>query len=278
MLLLRNINLKLDFLHPGVRYRIIKLLCQILGFSQSDFEVEFYGYLYRGNLKNQIDFMVYFFGAYEIGILNYATKFLTKDSVVLDVGANIGHHTLFFSSQTKHVYAFEPYSAVRKKLELKIELNDITNITVVPVGLSNKKEELDYFEPPSSNLGSGSFVATHSVENQHQGLKLHLGIGDQVIEDLGIKNIDMIKIDVEGFEYFVLKGMEQTLHKHRPVIILEFNESTRSHCKAYSDFKKIFPTGYEFLKIKNQFKHVVTTESFCFETESSANIVCLPKR
>lgn len=276
MWLLRSINLKVNFIHPGLRYRVIKLLCRLLGFSSQKFEVDFYGYRYEGNLRNQIDFMVFFFGAYEIGILNYVKKFITKDSIVLDIGANIGHHSLYFSSLCKQVYAFEPYEAVRKKLESKIERNGIKNITVVPVGLSNEASELAYFEPPSSNLGSGSFLAAHSNENLNQGLKLELKNGDAVVNNMSLQKIDFVKIDVEGFEYFVLKGLVDTLRLQRPVLMLEFNKSTRSHCGSFEEFKKLFPENYTFLKLNKQFRTQVETEKFEYYKEVTANIICMP--
>ena len=87
----------------GIRYKIFTFLKPI----DFEFAVPFYGRTYRGNLNNFIDRAVYFFGAYEREVMEYMGSLIMSDSVVLDIGANVGHHSLFFSTKAKEVHAFE---------------------------------------------------------------------------------------------------------------------------------------------------------------------------
>lgn len=110
-----------------------------------DFEVDFFGARYNGNLNCFIDWTVYFYGAYEHEILCLFRDIVS--AVFFDVGANIGHHSLFMAKHCAHVHAFEPYAAVAEKLEQKIAKNNISNIVVHQVGLGLKNEKLPYFAP-----------------------------------------------------------------------------------------------------------------------------------
>ena len=276
MHLIRLINLHLEFIPAGIRYRLIVFLCNLLKFNNSNFTTTFYGMTYEGNTKNHIDFMVYFFGAYEKGILNCVKRFLTKDSIVFDVGANIGHHSLFFSTCSQQVYAFEPYTPVRNELDRKIALNGIKSITVVPLGLSQIEESLGYFEPPSHNLGAGSFIKEHSLENTDVGLQLRLVKGDDFVLANKIARLDLIKIDVEGFEYNVLAGLKESISRLRPVVVLELNKDMLSRFNSEKDFIDFFPPNYSFFNFSNQFSPMAKLVEFRLKKSGSTNLICIP--
>lgn len=277
MYLLRAINFKLNFIHPGIRYRILKLICKFTGMMSKNFEVDFFGKRYSGNLQTHIDFMTFFYGSYEIGILNYLRQNILKpEMVVLDVGANIGHHSLFFAAHCKKVYSFEPYAKVRQRLEDKIRLNHLNSVEIVPYGLSDQKQTLEYFEPPSENSGVGSFQPNHSADNAKSGLELELLRGDDFINSKNIEAVHFVKIDVEGFEHFVLRGLSQTLKKNRPVILMEFNKQTQTYCKNLETFKILFPENYRIITLNKRFSSLAQPETFDFHSKHELNLLCIP--
>lgn len=277
MYLLRSINLRLNALEPRVRYWALRFLVKVLGCANKSFEVDFFGSKYRGHLRNHIDFLTFFFGAYERGIINFLDKnVLSKDMIAFDIGANIGHHSLFFASRVKQVYSFEPYAKVRSLLEEKMSTNRIANVEIIPLGLSNQAQTLEYFEPTEHNSGTGSFQPEYSAKNRRTGILLELITGDAFVQQKSIGRIDFVKIDVEGFEHFVLEGMKTSLQTNRPIVMIEFGKQTQDHCKSADGFFSLFPPDYVFYKFGRPFTSMATLDAFDFNTARQVNLICFP--
>jgi FkbM family methyltransferase len=205
------------WLRWGLRYKFFALLQP----SDTLFSVPFYGQIYTGNLNNFIDRVVYIFGAHERQIMEYTGSLLTKDSVVLDIGANVGHHSLFYSSFVKEVHAFEPYPEFFTQFNALMAENHISNVTLHPFGLGDKTEEAPYYAPNGDNHGSGSFVEGHTGTGNAIGT-MKIVNGDDAIRQLSLTRIDFIKIDVEQYEETVLKGLQETFAKFKPIIVMEY--------------------------------------------------------
>jgi FkbM family methyltransferase len=236
-----------DWISFGFRNRLLRAFIKPDEIKPYEFEIDFFGMRYRGNLNNYIDWMVYFFGAYEKETLMFLRDLIGKQTaaaVFLDIGANIGIHSLYMSQHAAVVHAFEPYELVRSSLERNIALNRIGNITVHPVALGNKTEELQYFAPTGFNRGTGSFVESHEARNNKALRKLHVEAADQYLAAHDIERIDLIKIDVEGFEKFVLAGLKNTLEKTRPAIFMEYSESTRNSLESEAELMGLLPDNY----------------------------------
>ncbi|GAB4497589.1 MAG: hypothetical protein OHK0019_31420 [Saprospiraceae bacterium] len=107
----------------GVRDRLIRLLHPV-GRDHA-FEIPFFGRIYQGNTRSYLDWTVFFYGAYELPFLMLTKQILgrTANPVVLDIGANVGHHTLFMSAYAAQIHAFEPFPAFCKSIAEKISLN-----------------------------------------------------------------------------------------------------------------------------------------------------------
>jgi FkbM family methyltransferase len=160
-----------------------------------------------------------FAGSFEPHLVESFKKVCRPGSTVLDIGANVGYHTLFLSrlaGESGHVYAFEPNSENCRIILLGLEHNQITNITLVPVALSDSRGWA-YF---SSHIGSnGGFVSQQFATLQGHGTV----VPTFKLDDLSLPNVDVIKIDVEGAEYKALKGGEELLARSRPAIFCEFS-------------------------------------------------------
>src|SRR3984957_15808788 len=114
------------------RDRVIRLLLANSNPAPSiRFSVEFFGYIYSGDLSNYVDWSVYLYGAYsnnELQLLHDIVRAL-RDKIqhitFYDVGANVGQHTLFISKYVDEVMSFEPFEPVRKQLFAKLDENGI---------------------------------------------------------------------------------------------------------------------------------------------------------
>ena len=183
-------------------------------------------------------------GYYEIKELTVLFKWLKnkiKFNYVLDVGAYIGNHSVFFSNYFKNVLSFEPnpYSYELLKLNTKNK----KNIYIYNFGLSNKKSIEDFYNY-EFNHGGSSIIK--NKKNIHTKYKAKFNSFDRLNVK---KKIDLIKIDVEGNELKVLKGMEETLKKDFPIVLFEchkkefFNGTTHTinflKSKGYSKFYSI---------------------------------------
>lgn len=240
-------------LHSRLPYRIKKSLikrCARDVFKDYAFEREFFGMRYPGNAGNVIDRQVLLCGAYEKYMLFFLRDYIREQgmehkAVMVDVGANVGNHALFLSQHAGQVHAFEPYQPVRAKLDEKLRINGVGNVRVFPCGLGEQDATLPFYAPGGDNEGIGSFREEHSADNTYAG-ELEIRHGDTALQDAGIKRVDILKVDVEGFERPVLEGLKETIARDRPLIIFEMTETTQSSVADEADFTGLFPEGYGF--------------------------------
>jgi FkbM family methyltransferase len=188
-----NLGLRLfghmDWLAFGIRDRTIRYFANPETVSAEEFETDFFGLKYYGNLNTFIDWSVYFYGAYEKGIL-WLMRDLVKERpnpIFIDVGSNVGQHSLFMSKYCDEVHAFEPYTEVSQFLKSKILINNLSNIILHEVGLGAKSEFHDFYAPVGCNLGTGSFMAEHAPNNNIKIGQLEIVQGDSYFAELKLK-------------------------------------------------------------------------------------------
>ena len=217
------------------------------------FSKDFYGLKYKGNLNNNIDANVFFYGAFEKPLLFFlrdtlnALKTETPKAIFMDIGANVGHHSIFLSKFASLVLAFEPYPKVNIQFKQQIAHNNISNIQIFETGLSDRRETLNYYAPTGNNEGIGSFDESSIGKGNTSYGKLELQEGDQVIASDSWKNIKLIKIDVEGFEKKVIKGLTRTIEEERPVIVCEITYGQQLSFVSIEELSSYLPQNYEIL-------------------------------
>tara|TARA_E500000178_G_C16959801_1_gene725443 strand:- start:462 stop:1307 length:846 start_codon:yes stop_codon:yes gene_type:complete len=159
-------------------------------------------------------------GYYEIKELTTLCEWLKtkkKISCVIDVGAYLGNHSVFFSNYFKTVYSFEPNTFSFKLLKLNT-INQ-QNIKIYNFGLSDKNQIKNFYSY-ESNYGGSSVKKNKKIKFTKIKAKF------LKFDDLKIKKkADLIKIDVEGHELNVLKGMSNYISKHKPLIAFETQKS-----------------------------------------------------
>jgi len=263
------------WIRVGLRYKFW------IHLKNYNFSIPFYGYVYEGSLDDYIDRQTFLFGSYEHDELEYLKRFLSIDSTVLDIGCNTGHHALFFSRFSKTVHAFDPYKKVIDVLYTRIKRNNIENIIVHNIGLGVEDGEMNYYKPPvGENQGVGTFVQKTDNNNNYE--KLLVKNADNFIKELAIDKISLIKIDVEGFEHEVLKGLKVSLEKNRPVVFFEFNKENERF-GTYNNMKDCFPMEYTPYMIQTNrpvlwlFNNPhIGLVSFDFDNPIGENVIFIP--
>ena len=164
------------------------------------------------------------FGVYEKEELDVLFDFLTplKETFAagtcLDIGANIGNHSLYFAPIFAAVHSFEPHPATFRLLEFNADVID--NVVAHNFGLGDTKGDFTLRENPT-NLGNSTITGRSVGESGDLAIRVERLDGLNL--DLG--SLCFVKIDVEGFEVNVLRGAIEAIRAHEPVIVLEQHES-----------------------------------------------------
>lgn len=172
---------------------------------------------------------------------------------MLDIGANIGNHSISLSGHFKEVHSFEPNPIVLDRLRKNIEINNIKNITVHPYGAGYEDGEYPFFIDESGNLGASHIVQEAQRELPQPTRKnrkipfIHVVNLDEYLSTKKIGAIDFVKIDVEGFELDVIKGMENTIKKYRPIVSFEYHGGDFD--EEYFQYFSSILSGYELFEL-----------------------------
>lgn len=143
---------------------------------------------------------------------------LRPGDVVLDLGAHVGAFTIYAAKQVGpagRVIAFEPYSRNFRLLEENIRLNGLSNVIALNRGAWDRAGELDLVLSELS--GSHSMHASSSVAPRSGGIeRVHVDTVDHSLAELMVETAQFVKMDIEGAELEVLRGMEHLLRSNPP--------------------------------------------------------------
>jgi FkbM family methyltransferase len=202
-----------------------------------------HGYEMLLDLSQWSNRATYFLGRlYDLPTQLAMKSMLQTGDTFVDIGANEGHISLLGSSlvgTTGKVIAFEPNPAPRSVFQSMIDRNRIKNIELIPIGLSDSDDKL-ILSAPKINSGEGSFGRSNYPENLIDAVTCEVRRGD---DRLAGETPGFIKIDVEGFELRVLRGLEKTISRHKPPIIMEMIASHLANADTKVDDVVTFMTG-----------------------------------
>lgn len=133
------------------------------------------------------------------------------DDVVYDIGANTGLYTLFAAKAYPdgEVIAFEPYPPNLDLLKQDVARNQLQNVEIVDVALSDSVGNIEFSQPDEDDVGYGS--SSIETNESEATIEVPTTTGDQLIADGEIPTPNVVKIDVEGSEPLVLEGLEKAL-------------------------------------------------------------------
>jgi FkbM family methyltransferase len=166
---------------------------------------------------------------YELETLEFLKLHFKQFEHVVDIGSNIGNHMLYYCSQmsAKQVICFEPNTFNRDTLIKNVSLNLLEKIVTV------------YQYAAGAENGKGiqhSFSLENTGMNKVDKLETETDSSDTIeirsLDSFNLKQVNFIKIDVEGFEADVLLGAAETLSRCKPVVLIEVFENSRNEVDA----------------------------------------------
>jgi FkbM family methyltransferase len=235
---------KFKLIIANILYKILKIFHfndhQLVKRSEVTFELD---------LKEGIDLSLFLFGSFQKHVWRNKLISLPNDPIIIDVGANIGSISLYFAKEfpNSKIYAFEPTFFAFQKLSKNISLNPNLKSRIHPIQAFLSKEDGQTNVP--------EVYSSWRIDSLNGDHPLHGGILQKVIEkqisldsfvvENQISQIDLIKVDVDGFEYDVLQGAIETISSLKPIIIFELMGHTGLNLK--NEFLKF----HEFFSNQN---------------------------
>jgi FkbM family methyltransferase len=176
------------------------------------------------------------YGEFSEGEVDLFAQLVPPGAIALDVGANIGAHTVplaQLAGPTGFVVAFEPQPVLHQILCANLAVNSIPNVRTYAMALGHcqgtcRLPALDYTRPNNFGGVSMDLVA--------EGELVPLG----TLDDFGLERVDFIKLDVEGFESRVLMGAAATIGRCRPIMYVENDREE----KSAELIERLFGLGY----------------------------------
>lgn len=159
-------------------------------------------------------------GTYQYKKLAKALSLTTRRGVALDIGAHVGLWSMWLVRQFATVHAFEPVPMMQELFERNVQ-----GATLHKHGLGNVECTVD-FQIPLETTGNAHVAidakhpGTRGVANPGRVLTVK-GVQIKRLDDLGLRGVDFLKCDVEGQEWAVMLGGEQTIRRDRPLIVVE---------------------------------------------------------
>ncbi|HJS29140.1 MAG TPA: FkbM family methyltransferase [Anaerolineales bacterium] len=214
---------------------------------------------------------------HESSIFSALSKIIKPGWVVYDIGANIGVYAVFFSRRVGtrgYVYCLEANPLCVYFLRANLELNRIENSDILPAALVDRSGKtdfrIDYGNCSIGTAGGSVFYA----RRPGQEVGVHGYSFDALLEGYSLKKPDLIKIDIEGAEAQAVEGMEQTLARHRPVLLIEIHGRE----PAEQTLRLLDEAGYRFDDPAAGEAFSGFTEIMGWMPNSPRQILCLPSR
>lgn len=165
---------------------------------------------------------------------------LRKGHTLLDIGANVGFHSLSASPFFRDIYAFEPTPDTFSRLTHNIQLNEFKNVHAVNLALSSKTGTAQLYTS-DKNCGNNS-LSEHEINHNidYKVITIKTRTLDDFVSEHSIQDISLIKIDVEGLEPEVIEGGLQTIQRQTPVILCELLSNS-----VAKRVRSILPESYQ---------------------------------
>lgn len=173
---------------------------------------------------------------YESRFTRYFISLLRPGAVFVDIGANVGYYSLVAAPRVGpdgRIFAFEPMSEPFARLADNIRRNRLTQVTPLKLALVALPQTAVMGLVNRSNSGTAS-LGLATVEAA-QTESVECSTLDLLAESWNFDRLDLVKIDVEGFEQAVLLGARNTLTKFRPVLLVEVNDGLQRRAGSTRD-------------------------------------------
>lgn len=242
-----KIKISVCFSRSSFLYNIIRVPVRLLIWKLSKEHLKKNGQIY-GPVFDYITTEIILDGRFENNLLKCLEFFMLKEeqmdgrrNTCIDIGANIGNHSLFFSRLFKNVISFEPHPTNFKLLAMNVQGR---NVEIHNIALSDADTSITLDVNDSFNSGAHRLANEELTEGIHiKAIRLDGFITDD-------QYIDFMKIDVEGHEVKVLKGAVNTIKRCRPTIVFEqaLEKIEYGSCETVALLKEMGYTNFYYLQ------------------------------
>jgi FkbM family methyltransferase len=225
----------------------------------SDIVVTRRGLTWSLNLEEGVDFAIYLLGGFEVRTLRLYAQLVREGDVVLDIGANIGAHTVPLAQlvgSNGKVFSFEPTAYAFGKQQTNIALNPKLAPRIRAHQMMLMAGDTEYL--PEAVYSSWPLENAEDLHTQHHG-RLMPTVGavkstlDSFLNNVDVDKINFIKLDVDGNETDVLTGAINTLRQFKPLLMLELAPYVYEHCPQKFDemLRMLWDLGYSLSEMTN---------------------------
>ena len=198
------------------------------------------------------------------------SKFINNKDTIIDVGANIGTQTLSFSEKVGNkgkVLAFEPQNIISQCLQTNLTLNDITNVEVYTMGISDRNGWGRINDEEFSKDGRYGEAGIQEKGTRIKIIKL---------DNLELEKCDLIKIDIEGHEWNAINGGKKFIAKHKPIVYLEAKKTvgTKKYLKWFIENGWKCYWHFAWWYRPNNFKN---NTNYQFRGHGDMNVLAVPE-
>ena len=236
--LAQKISSKFELFYPSnLHYKMNTIRC-----------VEREGVKYELDISDYQAYIIYFKLKSDNSkiLLNFTGKI--KDGNVIDVGANIGQTSLWLAQslpKKANIFAFEPFINTFQKLEINIELNNYTNIKIENLAIGSSLSTVRMKNTIETNSGGKHIIS--EITDGANLISFQQTTLDHYFENNATK-IQLIKVDVEGYELEVLKGALKIIQKDHPMLFIEINDN---HLKRQNS------SAQKLIEFLNQYQYTI---------------------
>jgi len=191
---------------------------------------------------------------YEKDTCYMINKYIKKDSIFFDIGANEGFFSLVASKKiiTGKIYCFEPQKNLLKIIEKNLLKNNFKNFFLLDFGIGESEyfTNLNVFQ--DTNTGASSILKKHFLNTKKTKIKIK-SLDHFVSEERLYDQIDLVKIDIEGYEIQAIKGMENLLKEKKiNTLLIDYHMHIVNNKVRLEHEKLILSFGYKKIKTNDQ--------------------------
>lgn len=204
---------------------------------------------YKLDLSDIIDWFIYF--DFKETSKNNLFQLANKGDTVIDIGGNIGEISMNFASivgDSGNVHSFEPHPINLKRFKNNLSLNDFNNIILNEQALGNEKGIFQLLIIDENNYGRNRITTTVEEKKENKLVEdVQVILLDDYVKKCKVEKVDLIKIDVEGFEMNVLKGAKNILGIYHPVLFIEVDDNNLRLQNSSSEELVEFLMAYDYI-------------------------------
>jgi len=223
-------------LNKLLRGRLLKLTA-LFKEIQTDY---LYGQPFSYYLKSDIGYNLFNKGEFEKKELQLCEKFLTPTSSIIDIGANIGIHSVYFANiaTNGNIISVEPQTHIYEVLIKNIQHHN--NITPINIAIYPEPKITSFFVAEDNAYSSLKDTQRKTILKKQNIITFPANYFKDVLE-----KIDFIKIDVEGLENDVVESMKELLELHKPTLFIEIYKGDNSNPDPEKTINMLLNMGYK---------------------------------